>query len=66
MTRYYLALAALAATCLVYLILCFGATFDRTDELTSDTDAERAVGKRVEGQRAGHHRHTQYDITGAE
>lgn len=55
MTRYILAFGMLGIACLAYIILAFGARFDRTDELTGDTDTERSVRERIKRERAGHH-----------
>jgi len=66
MIRYLLAFGLLGLAIIAYIILAFGARFDRTDELTGDSDAERAVRERIKRERAGHHGDTQYEITGAE
>ena len=50
MTRYIISITMLALACLAYLILAFGARFNRTDELTSDGQPEGAVSNGVEGQ----------------
>lgn len=66
MTRYILAFGMFGLACLAYLILAFGARFNRTDELPSDSDTQDAIRERIKRERAGHHSPTQYDITGAE
>lgn len=55
MIKYLLALAAFGPACLAYLILAFGARFNRTDELPSDGDTQDAIRERIKRERADHH-----------
>lgn len=50
MIRYIIAFGLLGLACLAYLILAFGARFDRTDELTSDGQPEGAIPNGIKGQ----------------
>lgn len=54
MIRYLLAFGLLGLAIIAYLILAFGARFNRTDELTSDSDTQDAIRERIKRERAGH------------